>query len=102
VIMTTHLMTWKLVVSTVALGIAAVFVVPATPGAVRQAQQPSEVSLVINGDSAGTPPKYAVPDFVALTPEAEIEGDTPDAAVRRILERVEVPEGIAGTAAERG
>jgi MoxR-like ATPase len=39
---------------------------------------------------------------VALTPEAEIEGDTPDAAVRRILERVEVPEGIAGTASRRG
>ncbi len=39
---------------------------------------------------------------VALTPEAEIEGDTPDAAVRRILDRVEVPEGIAGTAAKRG
>jgi MoxR-like ATPase len=38
---------------------------------------------------------------VALTPEAEIEGDTPDAAVRRILDRVEVPEGIAGTAAKR-
>ncbi|HLG59406.1 MAG TPA: hypothetical protein VI485_28970 [Vicinamibacterales bacterium] len=68
--MTTHLMTWKLVVSTVTLGVAAVFMVPATPGAVRQAQQPSEVSLVINGDSAGTPPKFAVPDFVALSPDA--------------------------------
>jgi MoxR-like ATPase len=34
---------------------------------------------------------------VALTPEAEIEGDTPDAAVRRVLDRVEVPEGAAGT-----
>jgi TolB protein len=68
--MTTHLMTWKLVVSTVAVGVAAVFMVPATPGAARQAQQPSEVSLVISGDSAGTPPKYAVPDFVALTPDA--------------------------------
>jgi MoxR-like ATPase len=39
---------------------------------------------------------------VALTPEAEIEGDTPDAAVRRILDRVDVPEGAAGTARERG
>ncbi len=38
---------------------------------------------------------------VALTPEAEIEGDTPDAAVRRILDRIEVPEGAAGTARER-
>jgi TolB protein len=32
-------------------------------------QQPSEVSLVITGDP-GTPPRYAVPDFVALTPDA--------------------------------
>ena len=32
-------------------------------------QQPSEVSLVINGDQ-GVPPRYAVPDFVALSPEA--------------------------------
>jgi MoxR-like ATPase len=39
---------------------------------------------------------------VALTPEAEIEGDTPDAAVLRILDRVDVPEGAAGTARERG
>jgi MoxR-like ATPase len=38
---------------------------------------------------------------VSLTPEAEIEGDTPDAAVRRILDRVEVPEGAAGTAGSR-
>jgi MoxR-like ATPase len=57
---------------------------------------------------------YATPDDVkdcapavlrhriTLTPEAEIEGDTPDAAVRRILDRVEVPEGAAGTAAARG
>ncbi len=33
------------------------------------AQQPSEVALVISGDP-GTPPRYAVPDFVALTPDA--------------------------------
>ena len=39
---------------------------------------------------------------VALSPEAEIEGDTADAAVRRILDRVEVPEGAAGTAGQRG
>jgi TolB protein len=41
---------------------------PPTPGQ-QQTQQPTEVSLVINGDS-GTPPRYAVPDFVALSPEA--------------------------------
>src|SRR5688572_15773656 len=32
-------------------------------------QQPSEVAVVISGDP-GTPPRYAVPDFVAATPEA--------------------------------
>ena len=32
-------------------------------------QQPSEVSLVITGEP-GTPPRYAVPDFVAVTPAA--------------------------------
>ena len=32
-------------------------------------QQRTEVDLVITGDS-GTPPRYAVPDFVALTPDA--------------------------------
>ena len=32
-------------------------------------QQPSEVGVVISGDP-GTPPRYAVPDFVALTPDA--------------------------------
>ena len=32
-------------------------------------QQPSEVELAISGES-GTPPRFAVPDFVALTPDA--------------------------------
>ena len=34
-----------------------------------QPQQPSEVATRISGDS-GAPPHYAVPDFVALTPDA--------------------------------
>jgi TolB protein len=34
-----------------------------------QAQQPSEIQLVISGEP-GTPPRYAVPDFVALSPDA--------------------------------
>lgn len=38
---------------------------PQTP----RAQQPSEIATVISGDP-GTPPRYAVPDFVALTPES--------------------------------
>ncbi len=32
-------------------------------------QQPAEIELVITGEP-GTPPRYAVPDFVALTPDA--------------------------------
>ena len=32
-------------------------------------QQPSEVAVVISGDP-GTPPRYAVPDFVAANPES--------------------------------
>src|SRR5687767_12207987 len=32
-------------------------------------QQPSEVAVVISGDP-GTPPRYAIPDFVALTPDS--------------------------------
>ena len=32
-------------------------------------QQPSEVAVVISGDP-GTPPRYAIPDFLALTPDA--------------------------------
>ena len=41
-----------------------------TAGAQQPApQQPSELSTVISGDP-GTPPRYAVPDFVALTPDA--------------------------------
>jgi TolB protein len=31
-------------------------------------QQPSEVEVVISGDT-GAPPRYAVPDFVAMTPD---------------------------------
>ena len=31
-------------------------------------QQPSEVAVVISGDP-GTPPRYAVPDFIPLTPD---------------------------------
>src|SRR5688572_19290263 len=32
-------------------------------------QQPAEIAVVISGDP-GTPPRYAVPDFVALSPES--------------------------------
>jgi TolB protein len=38
-------------------------------------QQPSEIELTISGDP-GTPPRFAVPDFVALTPDAADLGRT--------------------------
>jgi TolB protein len=60
-------MTWRLSVAVAAS--AAVLAAPAIRAAVEQAQQPSEVAVVISGDP-GTPPRYAVPDFVALTPDA--------------------------------
>ena len=40
---------------------------PQTPA--PSPQQPSEIQLVISGEP-GTPPRYAVPDFVALSPDA--------------------------------
>ena len=39
------------------------------PQAPAAPQQPSTIELVITGEP-GTPPRYAVPDFVALTPDA--------------------------------
>jgi TolB protein len=42
---------------------------PAPPATPQQGQQPSEVALVITGEP-GTPPRYAVPDLVALSPES--------------------------------
>jgi TolB protein len=61
-------MTWSL--GPLALAVAGMVAAPILVGAVRQGQQPSEISTVISSDSAGTPPRYAVPDFVALTPDA--------------------------------
>lgn len=51
---------------TLALGVVRAQQAPAPAG---PAQQPSDLSLVISGDP-GTPPRYAVPDFVALSPDA--------------------------------
>ena len=42
---------------------------PALPPPAPEAPQAPEVSVVISGDP-GTPPRYAVPDFVALSPDA--------------------------------
>jgi TolB protein len=50
---------------------------PATP------QQPTELSTTISSDQAGMPPRFAVPDFIALSRDAE----TVDAAqtIARVL-----------------
>jgi TolB protein len=51
-----------------ALGVViATFAVAALIG--QAPQQPSEIQLVISGEP-GTPPRYAVPDFVAVGPDA--------------------------------
>jgi MoxR-like ATPase len=86
------------------------------PGAIALGASPRATVSLFKMARAGAALRgrdYATPDDVkdaapavlrhrvALTPEAEIEGDTPDAAVRRILDRVEVPEGAAGTAGKR-
>jgi TolB protein len=42
---------------------------PQSPQPAAPTQQPSEVELVITGDP-GTPPRYAVPDLLASTPDA--------------------------------
>jgi TolB protein len=60
--------TWR--IAPLAVAIAGVVASTTLTWAARQGQQPSEVSTVISSDSAGTPPRYAVPDFVALTPDA--------------------------------
>jgi TolB protein len=54
---------------------------PAAPATTQQ--QPSEVSTTISSDQAGMPPRFAVPDFIALSRDAE----TVDAAqtVARVL-----------------
>jgi TolB protein len=61
-------MTWRR--ASVVAAVAGVVAAPVLTTAARQGQQPSEVSTVISSDTQGTPPRYAVPDFVALTPDA--------------------------------
>jgi TolB protein len=51
------------------LGIQSLLAVQQQPPAAATRQQPSEIELVISGEP-GTPPRYAVPEFVALTPDA--------------------------------
>jgi TolB protein len=49
----------------------------------QQSQQPSEISTTISSDQAGTPPRFALPDFIALSNDPE----TVDAAktIGRVL-----------------
>jgi TolB protein len=58
---------WR--VAPLIVSVASMMAVPVLTGAARQGQ-PTDLSLVISSDSVGTPPRYAVPDFVALTPDA--------------------------------
>ena len=63
-----HQMQLRFSVALAALGVG--FLAVHLPAASPQGQQqPSEIAVVISGDP-GTPPRYAVPDFVALTPDA--------------------------------
>lgn len=64
---------WRFAVAVAAL--AAATTAAQQPPAVQQPQQPSDVELVIRGDP-GTPPRYAVPDFVAQTSDAAEAGRT--------------------------
>src|SRR5512145_2733440 len=56
-------------VAAVAAAAAGVARPPQQTPAAPPPQQPSEIAVVISGDP-GTPPRYAVPDFVALSPAA--------------------------------
>ena len=58
---------WESGVAVAALAVATAVAGAAAPQQVPE--QPSEVAVVISGDP-GTPPRYAVPDFVAVNPEA--------------------------------
>lgn len=46
---------------------------PQTPVQPPQPQQPSEISTTISGDTTGVPPRFAVPEFIAITPDAETQ-----------------------------
>jgi hypothetical protein len=61
---------------------------PATP---PQSQQPSEISTVISSGDIGAPPRFAVPDFIALASasarDRTVDAETADAArtIARVL-----------------
>ena len=41
------------------------------PQVAPASQQPSDVSTTISSEAAGTPPRFAVPDFIPLSKDAE-------------------------------
>ena len=47
----------------------------------QQPQQPTEISTTISSDQAGLPPRFAVPDFIALPGEGAASSAKPDAEV---------------------
>src|ERR1044072_5850848 len=61
---------WALGVVMAGLGVVAprAQAPPPPPPTAAAPQQPSEIQLVISGEP-GTPPRFAVPDFVALSPD---------------------------------
>ena len=67
---TPRMRTWVMVIAVIGGLVSAAVDTPTATRAVQDApQQPSEVAVVISGDP-GTPPRYAVPDFIATNPEA--------------------------------
>ena len=64
-----HIFHWLVVTAVVALAITVVLARPAQQAPSPAPQQPSEIQLVISGEP-GTPPRYAVPDFVAGSADA--------------------------------
>ncbi len=64
-----------IILAAVTLAYGALTAQQAPSPAPAQPQQPSELQLVISGEP-GTPPRYAVPDFVALSPDAGADAKT--------------------------
>lgn len=65
-----RILSTTMLAASVALALQAQGQPPAAPPQSGPPRQPSEISLTING-APGLPPKYAVPDFIALTNDAE-------------------------------
>jgi TolB protein len=63
-----------LVLAALALGLATLTAQPPPPQPPQPPpQQPTEVSTTISSGADGVPPRFAVPDFIALSPDAETQ-----------------------------